>query len=1248
MTGRTRRTGAAASPTNATPTTRPLPAERRPDVALLRTPVHVERGGAAGLGTGQQLPPRLRVVRAADLVDVTFGFEGLMVERRGKRLVLLRSPRARRARLVLVLPPQSVAEAAYPEDAPTGDVQDEDLRNRTSTKPSPHHESPPAAGTPVPTLIGGPSQLVFDVGDHELDFTLAGLLGAIRWLPLVVGRNAPAPKGLPLLDANAAQLTLDRAQLRRATARLGAPRPAAVPLQDQALAQLRSNAIALEHRFGREAAATWVAGQLGVLVDPSLVEQALLGKVPSRPPRPADPFPAGVTGVELPFRLLLSPHADAAFALRAAPPEAGAVAELWHARLGLRRDDPAAPVDEQSSPRRTVRAVWATDRDVRALDDPGPDPDILPSALEPGGEPHGLRLSLNSNDRLSIVHQTSDFSLKRNRRPWTPPPIPVDRLFLSTLGGWLDAGVSWPTRPGRFELEEWRHLATLGRDHYVRVVRAGFLFPTGHRASFVKVTERRFHTDRQGNPAFLRQRYFIVVREAHRVLPSLGDVKQDRRNPFHDLRLTTVVTPPLDPPVQLHQIESGTVFQPTLNSQPFLFQAIATDAAGNLVEMAMPALFVGDSAHGNTDTVKALVARYDGEGDPKTFPARTDGQRLAFAPPERPGDTELSVSQVRLAARNRTGAGPKFGPILASATADIPAVEQLTGRRGSVEVSWPKAYLTNGFAGAGNGGQVFLQLAKPARLDFSANSARSGALVAPDISIQGLSRVIGPVGVDPAAFAGGNLDPAALFSSALEGAKLFGVIGLADIIDSAANDVGKALRQAPTFLTEALTKAAGFQRDVQEVVAVLSTAGLPPEVAAAKDSAALVVDQLRKALTSPDSVEASTLSDAIAALVASRSSLETALAGAEHGLRRRVLGPLDRIVALGSAAADLATDLLDWARGLQSPTSIRTRVVWHPLVKDWTVLRFDRPDRALTLAIDMTPVPGTEQSVDLSCSVEGVTVDLEVVALKIDLIRFAVRNGQKPDIEVKLAEPDGVVFGGPLAFVEGLRSLIPLDGFSDPPSVDISPTGLQAGFSLALPNLAVGIFSLENLSLSATLDVPFIGESLSFRFAFCTRERPFQLIVSLFGGGGFLGIELTPKGIRSIEASLEFGAAVSMDFAVASGSLSVMAGIYFRYEDPGRILVSGYFRARGEVDVLGLISASIELTISLTWQDPNKVAGRATLTVEVEVLFFSASVSISCEKRFSGSGQDPTFLEVMGPADGVDPWAEYCRAFVGV
>ena len=91
--------------------------------------------------------------------------------------------------------------------------------------------------------------------------------------------------------------------------------------------------------------------------------------------------------------------------------------------------------------------------------------------------------------------------------------------FLSAQGAWLDSDANWPaeTVPG-FTLAEWRHIATMGRDQYVKTVNLGDLLPFGHLAEVVKVTERKINPVPTGSlagkpAAYLRQREFIIVRQ---------------------------------------------------------------------------------------------------------------------------------------------------------------------------------------------------------------------------------------------------------------------------------------------------------------------------------------------------------------------------------------------------------------------------------------------------------------------------------------------------------------------------------------------------------------------------------------------------------------------------------------------------------------------------------------------------------------------------------------------------------------
>ena len=89
------------------------------------------------------------------------------------------------------------------------------------------------------------------------------------------------------------------------------------------------------------------------------------------------------------------------------------------------------------------------------------------------------------------------------------------------------------------------------------------------------------------------------------------------------------------------------------------------------------------------------------------------------------------------------------------------------------------------------------------------------------------------------------------------------------------------------------------------------------------------------------------------------------------------------------------------------------------------------------------------------------------IVLNFDQISFESWNGKKPDLNVSLNKLEPVSFGRELAFVNDLKKYIPIDGFSDPPNLDITERGIVASYSLALPDITLGVFSLRYLSLGA-------------------------------------------------------------------------------------------------------------------------------------------------------------------------------------
>src|SRR5258707_14963260 len=102
-------------------------------------------------------------------------------------------------------------------------------------------------------------------------------------------------------------------------------------------------------------------------------------------------------------------------------------------------------------------------------------------------------------------------------------------------------------------------------------------------------------------------------------------------------------------------------------------------------------------------------------------------------------------------------------------------------------------------------------------------------------------------------------------------------------------------------------------------------------------------------------------------------------------------------------------------------------------------------------------------------------------------LAFATRSGRKPDVT---AEGLDVQFKGPLQFVNSLKDVLPADGFSDPPAIAVTPEGISAGYTLGVPSVGVGIFSLQDLALSAGLSIPLGDRPAGVRFAISERHHP--------------------------------------------------------------------------------------------------------------------------------------------------------------
>jgi hypothetical protein len=210
--------------------------------------------------------------------------------------------------------------------------------------------------------------------------------------------------------------------------------------------------------------------------------------------------------------------------------------------------------------------------------------------------------------------------------------------------------------------------------------------------------------------------------------------------------------------------------------------------------------------------------------------------------------------------------------------------------------------------------------------------------------------------------------------------------------------------------------------------------------------------------------------------------------------------------------------------------------------------------------------------------------------------------------------------------------------------VKITPEGASAGLSIAIPTIPLGPIILQNLALSAMLNLYFSDKPASVTFGLSSRQDPFVVTYTVFGGGGYFAFTVDTRGDVRLEAALEFGGAAAIDLVIAKGVIQAMVGIRFELVDQ-KASLTGYVRIYGCVEILELVAISVEFYMGLKYAPPYAV-GEAYLTVMVRVLAFSKSVTLHVERRFSTDGASLERADDRAAeAVTLDEWRDYCQSF---
>ena len=1115
---------------------------------------------------------KLTLYRPEDMLELELVFTGYKKSPGNNSLQKTSGPQL----LIVYFTPQALAEEAFEEGGEAGSATFENKQSGAVKGNEKNYMMTQGTRYPARAYLSGRSRLVFGIPASvtSIPLTAEALLNWDKYTP-VVSKRAAAPKTLPVFSVSdngdtyknilikEGPLTpvtvpqgnkLNEAPVNNAPANNKAPVQNNPNLRIQQLpanntdrqVQLNNDRRAATKTEDRQIQKTEAPIQLmKTEVNPAIiamVDELRNGKTP-RPVHPEE------TCIEFPYRLFISPNEYSAWnhevnlKRRASGPN-GNYYELWHTRLTCKNCVGGKDLSDSLKTIRSVRALWASDINGDFKVKPARDNSFV--------------TSLYNDDRHCIVHESSNWALPGG---FVPKPVQVNNLMLSSLGAWLDAEMEVKREEleksgliGSLNLLKWKHIATMARDHYVEVVYAGNIFPFGHEASLVRITERK----PQAGYAVNRQRYFIVITEEEKKYdpydPKTGSFRSFN---FSTIKFITTATPTIDPPKKFCNDlgnQADQQFMPMVGGKDFQFKLIGYDLDGNETDFTMPLVFLTTdvtvkpgSTEINSSPITKVISCYNNSAYGKNTSFR--GQKLSLARSSTPGDTSAEVQQIDFIGVLNVNEMPGFQPRVKQLDIYIEALENITGERKPVKVTLVDDEQNKPANQRKNKGAVFARLVDAADVAFGGGKSKLKGGMMPDFSVSGLSKTFGAVGGKLDDIMNMKFDPKSYFDDA---AKLFGTISLGDIIN--------------------------------------------------------VVDKVSTTMDGP--------------------SLKTALPALKNYKTDKAY-----VTEYSWNVATLKQH--DFGFGKFKPKNAAAGNV----VIEAKLQRFKDSSKGMLFELD-----SHIGAFDI--------ILMDIAAVQFKRVGFKVNSSAKLDLSIDL-EKDPIRFLGALSFVNDLQKFIPADGFSDPPFLDVTPTGVTTGYTLGLPDVQLGMFTLRHITLGAAIRLPFDGSPLSLRFNFCEREQPFTLTVSALGGGGFFAIEFDMKGLKSLEAALEFGAAVSLNLGVASGAVSVMGGIYFKMEveeNGKKIQLTGYVRVNGALSVLSLITVSVEFLLTLNAEmkpaangetKVSRMWGEATLKVKIEILFFSKTVKLKVQREFAGAGADPTFGMLISEND----WLQYCDTF---
>lgn len=814
-------------------------------------------------------------------------------------------------------------------------------------------------------------------------------------------------------------------------------------------------------------------------------------------------------------------------------------------------------------------------------------------------------------------------------------PALAHELALTSLGGSLDATGRWPAF-------SWDHRAVLGRDQEVRTAVEGVLFPLGHRAVVEEVTRRSASEP----TAVLRKfRQLIILEPVRRHADATATAALLNAFPFEGVEIMAKRFSGLDnPDWRSVPREAITVAQ----ARALLAQI---DAQADALETAV---YGGDMGYHGGPVVEDVA--FDGNADAANYigwRAASAAQRTVI---DRIIELGLGVEQENVF----------FQPTVAGAAIRFPV--RCFGESPDVHLDMPLWFVAD------------VNLAGDLREPLHSLSDGNVLALVQQAHIESGDGVVSlpsvPINLAPATPAAGRSDPTVtvqyqevrrinIVGNALGGGFL-PTLGLPRLPDlpSIPDDPQAWAAEVGMASLRSLLNTDPAVRIHYAADYVASRVSQVPFGIIGKVTGVDVVEQLNLDFAqAKDKVGGLTAPNMVADGISRAHGLINMAAQAVGDVEEQ----LDPRKLFAEGASLFGFDLRDLVTNISVPPEISTllltgqpptiRMNWDaidlkPMPEDDPVFA---PDPGSKLNITVLSSPARNET---TCTLGGFALNMPpgepLIQVHFTGLQYQQILGEAPKLSVGSLS---AMLVGKLSLLQTLQDKV---GLGDKlPKVHVTATQADATFLLPVPDVEAFSFVMSNLLFSAGLTMPFTPDPVALRLGFATRERPFTLTVLMFGGGGYVDLELTYKGLRRLEISLQFGAAIALNFGVAQAEVHAFGGIRYALLPDHSVTLTGFLHIGGSVELLGLVSVAVELQVALDYQfDSNSLVGQAKLVIEVDLTLYSHRFELdSGEWRIFGGpaghqrlAPSPQRFVAALPARennsaGLDAWQAYRRNF---